>query len=549
MPIDRVDSLDDLADAPRFSLKAAEPFHLQQERRAAEQAAEQHRRSRREKRRQRGRKRGPLPPPNYAGRQRLVSDLQETWKLSSTLRFLKTESEHVGLLGEKLCMMVKVESAQALWKRAQQQRQPPPPSDQEDGADNESQPVETAPAPALVQPSRKNATWRVVMLSEAGDRLIFVARQKDTPARVGSTYLLDAEVIEHTYDEDERAQTVVGSAKLVPMVGKRVARGTLRRWSAGQQRQQEQSSQQDSQEPVFRLSNASQASSSRVVLRSSSLLSNKQVAHPWGRGTAPKPPFDGADPVDPRLRALQRSGAQARQHAVHKELAEHRLSALLQILREQGEDPSVIDSILDEPQPQLAAARRASMPLDTSLSVESLGGVTGSRPPRRQRPSSAGAVVGGGFCSSGRAGLNNEEECMDLLGRRPQSAGPTGGSSYALASSSSLAVLGIGPGAESRPSSGLSSKSGPEFSANLSYQETAAREQASMERQRQIDRERVKATAVRATAEKRRQLQGRKLSELVHELQAVPVAQARIDELLDGKDAKRAVVEELMNVG
>ena len=108
MPIDRVDSLDDLADAPRFSLKAAEPFHLQQERRAAEQAAEQHRRSRREKRRQRGRKRGPLPPPNYAGRQRLVSDLQETWKLSSTLRFLKTEREHVGLLGEKLCMMVKV---------------------------------------------------------------------------------------------------------------------------------------------------------------------------------------------------------------------------------------------------------------------------------------------------------------------------------------------------------------------------------------------------------------------------------------------------------
>ena len=90
-----------------------------------------------------------------------------------------------------------------------------------------------------------------------------------------------------------------------------------------------------------------------------------------------------------------------------------------------------IDSILDEPQPQLAAARRASKPLDTSLSVESLGGVTGSRPPRRQRPSSAGAVVGGGFCSSGRAGLNNEEECMDLLGRRPQSAGPTGGSSYA----------------------------------------------------------------------------------------------------------------------
>ena len=165
------------------------------------------------KRRQRGRKRGPLPPPNYAGRQRLVSDLQETWKLSSTLRFLKTESEHVGLLGEKLCMMVKVESAQALWKRAQQQRQPPPPSDQEDGADNESQPVETAPAPAPVPPSRKNATWRVVMLSEAGDRLIFVARQKDTPARVGSTYLLDAEVIEHTYDEDERAQTVVGSQK------------------------------------------------------------------------------------------------------------------------------------------------------------------------------------------------------------------------------------------------------------------------------------------------------------------------------------------------
>ena len=136
---------------------------------------------------------------------------------------------------------------------------------------------------------------------------------------------------------------------------------------------------------------------------------------------------------------------------------------------------------------------------------------------------------------------------MDLLGRRPQSAGPTGGSSYALASSSSLAVLGIGP--EGRPSSGLSSKSGPEFSANLSYQETAAREQASMERQRQIDRERVKATAARATAEKRRQLQGRKLSELVHELQAVPVAQGRIDELLDGKDAKRAVVEELTNVG
>jgi len=113
--------------------------------------------------------------------------------------------------------------------------------------------------------------------------------------------------------------------------------------------------------------------------------------------------------------------------AVRPELSDRTLSSLLEILRERGEDESVISTILEDRRPQLAAAKRASILVDSSPSSirQSWSAATVRDRAQLKRPSSAGAVVGGGLVTSGPSGLANEETCMQLLrvaSRRPQSA-------------------------------------------------------------------------------------------------------------------------------
>ena len=112
MPVDRVDSSLDLHDAPRSSLRAAEPWKLQQERLMAERANEQAKRKKQVERQRRrdARRRGvPAYRPNYPGRRQGMRPI-DAWKMLSTVEIGKVDSEHIGTIGERVCLRVKVES-------------------------------------------------------------------------------------------------------------------------------------------------------------------------------------------------------------------------------------------------------------------------------------------------------------------------------------------------------------------------------------------------------------------------------------------------------
>jgi hypothetical protein len=420
MPVDRVDSTHDLQDAPRSTLKAAEPWQLQQEGllAGAFEQAKRKKLAERAKRREARRGGGPLFQPNYRGKPRMRT--MDAWKLnSSVVEIGKTESEHVGTIGERLCLQVTVESTKRSGQAA------PAAEAEENAAPSEADDAEPDAHSSDGPGSAGSSRWLIIMMTEDGDRIGYQqVGAEAAKARVGSAYLLEADVAEHTHDDAGRAQTTVVQAQLVPMVGKCVARGTLRQWSDSGPAFKPPTAADATRRP-------SSASSSTRLGVSTSLLANKQVSHPWGRGTAPRSGTHLSDHsgADPRLRSLRREGHRARQEAVQAELSEHKLSSLLGILRKQGEEESVIDIVLDDHQPQLAAAKRAAMPLDSSPSSirkgPSAAGLADASSKRRVRPSSAGAIMGGGLVTAGWSGQANEDTCMELLrsaSRRPQSA-------------------------------------------------------------------------------------------------------------------------------
>ena len=563
MPIDRVDSLHDRQDAGRYDIKAAVSWELVQERRmAAAQGdyAKTKRRAERQKKRDQGKRdqgiNGRLLRPNYNGK--LGVRPMDAWKLMSAMPIVKTDSEHVGVIGERLCLRVTVDSTK---------RNEPAPAATTAGGEGEAEApdgateaVDDAPAPLP-----KTSSWLVALVTDNGDRLGYVAggAGKAAPARVGAGYLLEAEVIEHSVDSAGRQQTIVTGAVLVPMVGKCVARSTLQKWS-----ESGHFLENSLADTTQRRSVSKRPSSASVRIgESTSLLSTEQIKNPWGRGTAPRDAAGRERPrtADPRVAARER-GTRARQEAVQAELSEHKVSSLLGILRQQGEDESVIGVILDDNQPQVAAVKRAAQPNDSSL-----GGLTASRawpstaPKHRARPWSASrpwsAVVGGGFVVSGGNGLVNESECVELLQTvsRPRSAAPrvrdvtlepslilvAGARRHSLAPSS-LNQTNTGLGV-SYSRGGLTSHSAASLpKPNISLRESAAREEKSEARQRALE---AQAAAAQLTAKCRAELMALKLSELVKELQAKGDRKSwrdQVNKLLDTADPKAAIIDALI---
>ncbi len=414
MPVDRVDSSMDLQDAPRSTLRAAEPWQLQQERQMAERANERaklKKQAERQRRREARRMGVPAYKPNYSGRRQGMRPM-DAWKLASTVELGKVDSEHIGTIGERVCLRVKVES----------NRRPEPTAAPSfvDGEDSEVAEASTG-EPDLEADSANSSRWVITMVTGDGDRVIYHVGEdaRVTRARVGVGYLLEADIVAHTHDNANRAQTIVAEAQLVPMVGKCVARGTLRQWS--------DSGPAFVTPAVADASRPNSASSARIGV-STSLLSTTQISHPWGRGTAPRSTARtsiGDGRADRSQHSLRQEGS--KHEAVRPELSERTLSSLLEILRDKGEDETVISTILEDRRPQLAAAMRASTLVDSSPSSIRQGWSATTVGGRAQlkRPSSAGAVVGGGLVTSGPSGLANEETCMQLLrvaSRRPQSA-------------------------------------------------------------------------------------------------------------------------------
>lgn len=418
MPVDRVDSSLDLQDAPRSTLRAAEPWQLQQERQMAERANERaklKKQAERQRRREARRMGVPAYKPNYVGRRQGMRPM-DAWKLASTVELGKVDSEHIGTIGERVCLRVKVESN----SRPEPTAAPSSNGGEDGGVAQASTDEAGLEADVAGQGSVSSSRWVITMVTEDGDRVIYHVGEDATRARVGVEYLLEADIVAHTYDTVNRAQTLVAEAQLVPMVGKCVARGTLRQWSE--------------LGPVFAATavadvsrRPSSASRTRIGV-STSLLSTTQVSHPWGRGTAPRNATRAGIGVS-RVERSQHSKRQegSKYEAVRPELSDRTLSSLLEILRERGEDESVISTILEDRRPQLAAAKRASILVDSSPSSirQSWSAATVRDRAQLKRPSSAGAVVGGGLVTSGPSGLANEETCMQLLrvaSRRPQSA-------------------------------------------------------------------------------------------------------------------------------
>eukprot|EP01044_Picomonas_judraskeda_P012432 COSAG03_NODE_1778_length_3534_cov_4.843086_2_plen_479_part_00 len=406
MPVDRVDSSLDLPDAPRSSLRAVEPWQLQQERQLAERGNERSRlkkQAERQKRREARRRGVPAYKPNYAGRPQGMRPI-DAWKLLSTVDVGKVDSEHIGTVGERVCLRVKVESNRRDAPAAA------PSSVACEGGETAD-----APEPDAVEPTTAGpGLWMITMVTEDGDRVIYQVCADAAKARVGVGYLLEADVVAHSYDDANRAQTLVAQAQLVPMVGKCVARSTVRQWS-----ESGPSFATPAVADATRRPSSANSSSSRMGV-STSLLSTTQISHPWGRGTAPR----SAARADSSQRSLRHK------ETVRPELSERTLSSLLAILRERGEDETVISGILVDRRPQLAAAKRASMLVVAASSSNRKSWSATAFRGRAQvkRPSSAGAVVGGGLVTAGPSGLANEETCMDLLraaSRRPQSAAPS----------------------------------------------------------------------------------------------------------------------------
>ena len=406
MPVDRVDSSLDLPDAPRSTLRAAEPWQLQQERQLAERANERARlkkQAERQKRREARRSGVPAYKPNYAGRRQGMRPI-DAWKLVSTVDSGKVDSEHIATVGERVCLRVTVESNRR-----------DAPAAAPSSIDGEGVETVEAPEPDAVEPATAGSgSWMITMITEDGDRVVYQVGADAAKARVGVGYLLEADVVAHTYDDANRAQTVVAQAQLVPMVGKCVARGTVRQWSESGPSFTTPAVADATRRP----SSANSGSASMGV--STSLLSTTQIAHPWGRGTAPR----NAARVDSSQQSLRH------EETVRPELSERTLASLLAILREKGEDETVISGILVDRRPQMAAAKRASMLVDASSSSNRNSWPATVFRGRAQvkRPSSAGAVVGGGLVTSGPNGLANEETCVELLraaSRRPQSAAPS----------------------------------------------------------------------------------------------------------------------------
>lgn len=413
MPVDRVDSAWDLQDAPRSSLRAAEPWQMQRERQAAERANEEikfKKQAQRQKRKERKetRRRGDAPfRPNYAGPRTGARPI-DAWKLASTAESGKVDSEHIGTIAERVCLRVKIESSRRI--------EPTSALDRVDGNTGTSKAAE---GDSLGVKIAGSARWLITMVTDDGDRVIYQAGEDTVKPRVGAGYLVEATIIAHTRDNAQRAQTIVGQAQIVPMVGKCVARGTLRQWS-------------DSG-PAFVPSAVTHAkhrpcsvSSFTKLGVSKSLLSNTQISHPWGRGTAPRSTvcsYIG----DSSLNSLGGESRRARQEAVQTELSVRTLSSLLEILRERGADESTISEILEDQHPQLAAAKLASTlvePFNSSRIYvrKSPSAATSFGRAQQTRPFSAGAVAG-----SRREVLANEETCMQLLRKgshRPHSATP-----------------------------------------------------------------------------------------------------------------------------
>jgi hypothetical protein len=546
MPIDRVDSLQDVQDAPRHTIKAALSWEHEQERRlaaaqgqAAKHKKQQERQKKRDARNRSARLNGRSLRSNYSGK--LAVRPINAWKLMSAVPAVKTDSEHIGVIGERLCLRVTVESTHSnepvVAAVAEGDETVAVPDDNAKVADHTD----------VSMPAPKTAGWLVVLVTDNGDRIGYVAGE--------------AEVAEHIADSAGRQQTMIKNAVLMPMVGQCVARSTVQKWSDSGPifaSSLDQTSQR-------RNSVSSRPSSASVRIGvSSSLLSVEQIKNPWGRGTAPRGAAgrERYRTADPRVAAqspLRREGTRVRQEAVQAELSQHKLSSLLGILRQQGEDESTIAIILDDSRPQLAAAKRAAQPLDASLD-----GLTASRPStaptRRTRPWSAGspwsAVVGGGFVVSGRSGLVNESECMELLQEERTVNRPRAGAVPRVQSSlaprrhslaiSSLNQTNTGMGV-SYISGGLTSQSVASLpTANLSLRQTLESERQVEARQRALE---SRAAASQLVSKRRSELTAWRLSELVKEMHAKSQGtrwQGQVDKLLDAADPKKAIVDALI---